>query len=188
MPVFTLAAQNAVQVNQLGVVTSLTQFARSIGSTIGVALFGSVLTNQFAPAFRAALPPGVSASVPAPLLAQFDNPQILLSPQVAAALEEQVVGLGPQGQQLYDALYAAIKFGLVGALHDVFLIGAFLGVLGIVFTLFLKELPLRRSYSVSSELSPSDTAAQVGQDAFPSLPPVRPQDQATAPSSRERVA
>src|SRR5438552_1037300 len=31
MPVFTLAAQNAVQMSQLGVVTSLTQFARSIG-------------------------------------------------------------------------------------------------------------------------------------------------------------
>jgi len=38
MPVFTLAAQNAVKVNQLGVVTSLTQFSRSMGSTIGVAL------------------------------------------------------------------------------------------------------------------------------------------------------
>src|SRR6266571_536923 len=49
MPVFTLAAQNAVQMSQLGVVTSLTQFARSIGSTLGVAIFGTILTNRFAP-------------------------------------------------------------------------------------------------------------------------------------------
>src|SRR5438105_1765886 len=37
MPVFTLAAQNAVKMSQLGVVTSMTQFSRSIGSTLGVA-------------------------------------------------------------------------------------------------------------------------------------------------------
>src|SRR5207237_2005775 len=67
MPVFTLAAQNAVKVSQLGVVTSLTQFARSIGSTVGVALFGSLLTNQFAPAFRAALPPQVAAAASPPV-------------------------------------------------------------------------------------------------------------------------
>jgi len=188
MPVFTLAAQNAVQVNQLGVVTSLTQFARSIGSTIGVALFGSVLTNQFAPAFRSALTPEVSSAVPASLLAQFDNPQILLSPEMADALQQQVVSLGAQGQQLYDALYAAIKTGLVGALHDVFLIGALMGILGVALTLFLKEMPLRRTYAASSELSADDTAAQVGQDAYPSLPPVRPDDQPAAQSSRERVA
>ena len=44
-------AERGQDVNQLGVVTSLTQFARSMGSTIGVALFGSMLTNQFTPAF-----------------------------------------------------------------------------------------------------------------------------------------
>src|SRR5207302_2145020 len=63
MPVFTLAAQNAVGMNQLGVVTSLTQFARSIGSTLGVAVFGSLLTNRFAPAFYAALPDSVKSVI-----------------------------------------------------------------------------------------------------------------------------
>ena len=187
MPVFTLAAQNSVRVNQLGVVTSLTQFARSMGSTIGVALFGSVLTNQFTPAFRAALLPEVAAAVPAGVLDQFNNPQVLLNPAAAAQLQQLVLSLGAQGQQLYDAVYAAIKTGLVGALHDVFLIGAVLGLVGVVITLFLRELPLRKSYAVSSEISGGGTAAQVGQDAFPSLPPVRPEDQPAQPS-REKVA
>jgi EmrB/QacA subfamily drug resistance transporter len=46
MPVFTLASQSAARVDQIGVATSLTQFARSIGGTLGTAIFGSLLLNQ----------------------------------------------------------------------------------------------------------------------------------------------
>jgi EmrB/QacA subfamily drug resistance transporter len=186
MPVFTLAAQNAVKVNQLGVVTSLTQFARSMGSTIGVALFGSILTNQFTPAFHAALSAEIVSAIPQQILAAFDNPQVLLSPEVADALRQQVLALGPQGGPLFDALYSAIRVGLVAALHDVFLLGALLGVLGVITVLFLKEIPLRRSFAPSSSIeSTSGTAAQVGQDAFPSLPPLKPEDQRQPHPSRE---
>jgi hypothetical protein len=182
MPVFTLAAQNAVSMSQLGVVTSLTQFARSIGSTLGVALFGSLLSNGFVPAFRAALPPEVISSLPPGLLTRFENPQVLLSPEVATALRQQVVGLGPQGAQMFDALYAAIRIGLVSALHNVFLLGSVLGACGIVIVLFLKELPLRRSYGPATAAEPlSETAAQVGRDAFPSLPPLRRAEQPALP-------
>src|SRR5581483_5100345 len=83
MPVFTLAAQNAVSFRQLGVVTSLTQFARSIGSTLGAAVFGSLLANRFGPALHEALPPNVSAAIPADQLAQFQNPQVLLNPALS---------------------------------------------------------------------------------------------------------
>lgn len=41
---FTLAIQNAVPVEQIGVATSASQFFRQIGSTIGLAVFGSLLT------------------------------------------------------------------------------------------------------------------------------------------------
>jgi EmrB/QacA subfamily drug resistance transporter len=185
MPVFTLAAQNAVKVNQLGVVTSLTQFARSMGSTVGVALFGAILTNQFTPAFHSALSAEVASAVPHEVLARFDNPQILLSPEVAATLRDQVLAMGADGGRLYDALYSAIRAGLVVALHDLFLVGAILGVLGVIAVLFLKEIPLRKSFAPSSIESTSDTAAQVGQDAFPSLPPLKPQDQPATRSSRQ---
>ena len=60
----------------------------------------------------------MSATVPPAVLDQFENPQVLLSPDVANALRLQVVSLGPQGAQLFDALYGAIRVGLVGALHD----------------------------------------------------------------------
>jgi EmrB/QacA subfamily drug resistance transporter len=43
---FNLAVQNAVERRDLGVATSASQFFRQIGSTIGVAVFGAVLTHN----------------------------------------------------------------------------------------------------------------------------------------------
>ena len=43
---FNLAVQNAMPMSRLGVVTSANQFFRQIGSTMGVALFGTLLTNK----------------------------------------------------------------------------------------------------------------------------------------------
>jgi EmrB/QacA subfamily drug resistance transporter len=171
MPVFTLAAQNAVKMSQLGVVTALTQFSRSIGSTLGVAIFGSLLTNRFAPSFQAALAPDVKAVLGPDRLAQFQNPQALLNPQAAQAMRDQLLALGPQGAQIYDVLFTAIKLGLVTALHDVFLLGSVLGAIGLVTVLFLQELPLRKSYAPTAV---DESSAQVGAKAEPSLQPMRP--------------
>lgn len=43
---FTLAIQSAVPLQQLGVATSSSQFFRQIGSTIGAAIFGTLLMNN----------------------------------------------------------------------------------------------------------------------------------------------
>jgi hypothetical protein len=43
---FSLAVQNAMPISRLGVVTSSSQFFRQIGSTIGVAVFGTILTSN----------------------------------------------------------------------------------------------------------------------------------------------
>ena len=42
---YSVAIQNAVPMNRIGVVTSANQFFRQIGSTVGVAIFGTLLTN-----------------------------------------------------------------------------------------------------------------------------------------------
>jgi hypothetical protein len=41
---FSIAIQNAMPIERLGVVTSSSQFFRQIGSTMGVAIFGTFLT------------------------------------------------------------------------------------------------------------------------------------------------
>ncbi len=43
---YGVAIQNAVPLNRIGVVTSANQFFRQIGSTVGVAIFGTLLTNN----------------------------------------------------------------------------------------------------------------------------------------------
>ncbi len=155
MPVFTLAAQNAVRFEQLGVVTSLTQFARSIGGTLGAALFGALLTNRFAPAFAANVPADVQAAVPAPLLDQFHNPQLLLNPQAAGVIEGQFAALGPRSQQLYEGVFGAVRIALATSLHEVFLFGAVVVAVGAVATLFLEEIPLRKSFNPNPNPTPN---------------------------------
>ena len=62
MPTFTLASQSAVRVQQIGVATSLTQFARSIGGTLGTAIFGSLLINGVGPGVQGLLLPGAAVA------------------------------------------------------------------------------------------------------------------------------
>ncbi|MDB5046219.1 MAG: drug resistance transporter, EmrB/QacA subfamily, partial [Deinococcus sp.] len=46
MSLFNVAVQNAVPLHQMGVATSSSQFFRQIGSTIGAAIFGTLLLNN----------------------------------------------------------------------------------------------------------------------------------------------
>lgn len=59
---FGLAVQNTVPIHQIGVATSSGQFVRQIGSTLGVALFGAMLTAGLASQLAAHSPPGAPAA------------------------------------------------------------------------------------------------------------------------------
>ena len=52
---YSLAVQNAVQPYEIGVATAASQFFRQIGSTIGVAVFGALLTYSLAASGRGGL-------------------------------------------------------------------------------------------------------------------------------------
>jgi predicted MFS family arabinose efflux permease len=63
MPVTLVAVQNEVPADQLGAATSLTQFTRKIGSTLGVAVLGGLFVSRLTRALDASsadLPAGVS--------------------------------------------------------------------------------------------------------------------------------
>lgn len=55
IPLYTLAVQNAVGPLQMGVATSMTTFFRSLGSTIGVAVVGSLFASTLAADMEAGL-------------------------------------------------------------------------------------------------------------------------------------
>src|SRR5205085_11192925 len=82
-PVYTVAVQNVAPRHQMGAATSSTIFFRSIGSTVGVAAFGSVMLTRYHNAFDRALPP----NVPAIALPYFSNPLMLVQirPQLETA-------------------------------------------------------------------------------------------------------
>jgi hypothetical protein len=139
-PTLTLASQSAVRPSELGVVTSLLQFARSMGNTVGTAIFGSILTLRFVPELQAALPDEVAQVLPDEALALTQNPQALLDPAAADGLRSalaQVVLVVPDASNL---VFDALRGGLAGSLHWVFLAAAGVFGSGFAATLFMREV------------------------------------------------
>lgn len=65
LPLYTLALQNAVKPYEIGVATSSGQFFQQMGSTLGTAMFGAILTAGLASEFRANLAPVTEGAPPA---------------------------------------------------------------------------------------------------------------------------
>ncbi|MBW7457764.1 MFS transporter, partial [Paenibacillus sepulcri] len=117
MPVFTLAAQNAVKPTEIGVVTAASQLFRNMGGTIGIAVMGSIMTSRLASNIKAAAPqgPDLSNVDPAVLsrLAPLQNPQILLDkPQLEQLQASLPQDLQPLVTQLIDMLRHALRSSL----------------------------------------------------------------------------
>ncbi len=73
MPVYTVAIQNAAAREHMGAASALPTFCRSIGSTVGVAIFGTILLTNYQRDFAGSYPPGT----PENLLKPFTNPLML---------------------------------------------------------------------------------------------------------------
>jgi hypothetical protein len=140
MPVFNLAVQNAVDMSQVGVATSSMQFLRSIGGSIGAAVFGAVMTSRFASGLGERLTSDVTAGLPPGMMATLMNPQAMMNPQVAA----QMRAADPAVLARMQPLMRAVKGALSSSLHDVFLASTFIALAGLVFALLLVDIPLRR--------------------------------------------
>jgi EmrB/QacA subfamily drug resistance transporter len=168
-PTLTLASQSAARPGELGVVTSLLQFARSIGNTMGTAIFGSILTLRFIPEMQAVLPDHVATALPDPVLAMIQNPQALLDPTAAATLGLALVQTFPTTPEAGDLVFGALRGGLAGSLHWVFLSSAFVFGSGFLASLFLREVPIPgRGLRTTSAPSP-DLARSGRTDSPPAL-------------------
>jgi hypothetical protein len=112
--VLVIIVQNAVDPRDLGVATSSSQFFRSMGASLGVALFGAIFTNQLAANVAGLTPGGASA---------FSN---------TAAL-----------RQLPAALQSQLLHAFASALDTVFLAAAPVALLAFLLAWFVPEIPLR---------------------------------------------
>ncbi|MFJ9456920.1 MDR family MFS transporter [Kitasatospora sp. NPDC101447] len=125
MQVLTIAVQNTVDYADLGTATSGVTFFRTIGSSFGTAVFGTIYTNSLTTELRegVATAARLTGADPAVLARAAESPQSLH-------------GL-PADQA------APIVQAYSDALHTVYLWTIPVAVIGFVVALFLKQVPLR---------------------------------------------
>lgn len=119
MPVLTLAVQNGVDRSDLGTATSSVTFFRSIGSSLGAAVFGAILTNRLSYHLNQTLP-GAGDKIS----------------QGLSSSASTIHHLPVQVQHSVFVSFAA-------AFSDVFKVGIPFAIAALIVALFLKESPLR---------------------------------------------
>ena len=145
-PGFSIAVQNSVPHELLGVATSATQFFRTVGGTLGLAILGAFMANRFASGIESSLPPEIRSAIPAQqLTALQENPQALVNPAAFAELQAALAGQGEAGPQLATQLVEVLRSVLADAITDVFAVVAVALGLGFVVVIFLKEVALRQT-------------------------------------------
>lgn len=170
----TLAVQNAMPPQDIGVATSSATFFRQMGGTLGTAVFLSVLFSsvgvKIKDAFHAALPtPAFQAAL--------HDPAVTSNPANAPVLQA-VRGGGSVGgaalddtsfiQHLDSTLARPFQVGYSNAMDLVFLIGAGVVVVGFILLLFLPEIPLRTQSAMAARHASSPTGE------LPEPDPARP--------------
>ncbi len=160
LPLYTIAVQNAVDYSLLGVATSSTAFSRSIGGSVGLAIFGSVMNNRFAAEFVSGLSHTIKAIIPQEQLAYLaHNPQALVNAEAQTQLRGVLEQLGPQGVALLEELLQVMRQSLDSALSEVFLIGLVAVLIAFVINFFVKEIPLRKQHMPTN--SPGEPKSNV---------------------------
>jgi hypothetical protein len=137
MQVLVLAAQNAAEYRDLGVVSSAVNFFRSMGGSLGVAGFGAVLSARLATELAARVPEATRAAL--------GGTSLVSSP-------ERIRHLPPDVQRsVIEALAASI--------HTVFLYAVPLLVVGSFVAWLLKEIPLKDTAHAGSPSRPVEEPA-----------------------------
>ncbi|MFC4046190.1 MDR family MFS transporter [Dactylosporangium siamense] len=147
-PVIT-AAQNAANPREIGVATSTVTFFRSMGGTVGAAVFLSVLFSLLPEKTKAAFTAAQS------------TPEFQAAARANPAQVQEIARAGTSGSasafndtsfvnRLADALAHPFKVGFADSMSVVFMVAAAIMVVGFVVILFLPEVPLR-SMSAAQE-------------------------------------
>ncbi|HXZ99421.1 MAG TPA: MDR family MFS transporter [Candidatus Binatia bacterium] len=149
MSVFTVVIQNAAPRQRLGTATSTLTFLRQVGGAIGLAVAGTVFSENLS----SQLPQQLStAHLPAALTSHIASPGTFSENNIAAVgnlgqtiLQSVPARIVPTVRpfigQIVDALHNAMAF----ALADVFWVALVTAVLGLLATLAIREIPLRGS-------------------------------------------
>ncbi|WP_309113346.1 MFS transporter [Saccharothrix sp.] len=123
MPVPVVVVQSTSSYEDLGVATSGVTFLHTMGSSFGVAVFGTIYASRLPEHLAAAVPPGV-------------DPRAATNVQALHALP--------------DAVKAPITAAYADTLQGVFLAAAPVAAVAFLVALFLREVPLRDTARVAA--------------------------------------
>jgi EmrB/QacA subfamily drug resistance transporter len=176
------AAQNAASPREIGVATSSVTFFRSMGGTIGAAVFLSILFSRLPGKIQTAY--ADAANEPAFRAAAAAHPD-----QVTALQKSSGGSSSLQDTSFLNHLASALahpfKVGFAGSMSLVFYIAIVIMVATLIVTLFLPELPLSRQSAAEKIHQETSGAAAVG--AVASTMPDTPQgDSAAAGNATDR--
>ncbi|MGV1037622.1 MAG: MDR family MFS transporter [Candidatus Nanopelagicales bacterium] len=133
MQVLVIAVQNSVEPKQLGAATSTSTFFRSIGGSFGTAVFGAVWTSQLASHLAAALPSEIAAKF--------------------AGSGQSITSSMSNIDSLPPAVHDSVINAIAQSIDATFLVAVPIMALAFVLSLFLKEMPLRRTQDTAHELA-----------------------------------
>jgi EmrB/QacA subfamily drug resistance transporter len=143
MQQYTLIVQNAAAREDLGVVNATMQFLRNVGSTVGIAVVGTVMTSGLAAAISAHLPAAARAKMAASGGAD-----------VGSVLDPNAL------KQLPPVVADAVRQGLAERLHEVFLLSLPLLLVVLVATAFIRPIPLRGASHAAPGAGAREAAAE----------------------------
>jgi EmrB/QacA subfamily drug resistance transporter len=144
--VFNVIAQNAVKAQYISSATSVLQFLRQIGGTLGLAVLGSIVNQQLKVKTAVDVPASALVKVPASLRGQITNPQALFSDTIDrafAAIPNPT--LRAEMLQNLGVVRAGVRLALADSIHVAFVIGLAALLVGLALTFFIKEIPLRKT-------------------------------------------
>jgi EmrB/QacA subfamily drug resistance transporter len=168
MQTLTLAVQNAVSPKDMGVASASSQFFRSMGGTLGTAIFLSVLFStvgdKISDAFNdKAIQAGIKQASQDPHVLKNPDDLAMLKHPVQAA--KQVISDSSFLQHIDSRLARPFLVGFSNSMDLVFLLAAGVAVIAFVLFLFTKEVPLRTQSGVAAR-----AAEEAGEAAAPAAP------------------
>lgn len=145
---YNIAVQNALPLSDVGVATAASQFFRQIGSTIGVAIFGAVMTHSLAvEAAKLPHPPGVAVRT----LTLTDLQRFAIEAQTRAKPAPPVAGAppapAPKPDPIMAMIIAAVQSVVSKAIHSVMIAGLIVSVIALLVVLTVPALPLQGAYA-----------------------------------------
>jgi EmrB/QacA subfamily drug resistance transporter len=170
--ILTLAVQNALPRTRLGVGTGAVRYLSQLGSTLGVAIVGTVVNNTISSDIVNRLPASAVKQLTPAGLKFATNPQVLVNStyhdtvvktaegfavaqatshippgpqhnQAAAAAAAQAI---QQAQHLLNQVFEALKLSLAVAIQHGFVTILFFCMATIVAAFFLKDVPLAKEF------------------------------------------